>query len=50
MVNMTLVRGHHAQTQRNARNFLYFTLYQYTGVDDIARFDSRRYIYDILYL
>jgi hypothetical protein len=51
---MTLVMGHHAETQHTARNFLFFhfiavrpstncTLLFVTGGDDIARFDSRRY-------
>jgi hypothetical protein len=54
MVNMTHVKGHHAETQCTARNFLIFhtiavrpinnyTLLFVTGEDDIARFDSRRY-------
>jgi hypothetical protein len=53
-INATLVRGHHAQTWRTARNFLNFiddsnmpnkTVHYYflTGEDDIARFDSRQY-------
>ncbi len=56
MVNTTLAKGHHAQTQRTAWNFLFFhiiavrlndngTLLFLTWEDDIARFDSRRYNY-----
>jgi hypothetical protein len=49
---MTLAKGHHAQTRRTARNFFSHDssmpnktvhYYFFTGEDDIARFDSRRY-------
>jgi hypothetical protein len=54
MVNVTLARGHHAQTRHTARNFFNFrydismpnkTVHYYflTGEDDIARFDSWQY-------
>ncbi len=56
MVNTTLAKGHHAQTQHNARNLLMFhtiavhliktTLFFVTGDDNIARFDSWRYMKD----
>jgi hypothetical protein len=53
-VDMTIAKGHHAQTQHTARKFLMFhtiavrqlkncTLLFLTREDDIARFDSRQY-------
>ncbi len=53
---MTLVKGHHAQTRRTARNFYFFHTVAVRLInklyiiicdkeDDIARFDSRRYTY-----
>jgi hypothetical protein len=54
MVNMTLSKGHYAQTRHTARKYFNvshdsstpyknLTLLFLTGEDDIARFDSRQY-------
>jgi hypothetical protein len=52
---MVLAKGHHPETRRTARNFLFFSLTAVcqqdlyiifvTGEDDIAGFDSQRYRY-----